>query len=104
MRRALFAVALAAAAFAQKPAFVEIPAGSFIMGCEPARPCAESLPLKRVTFDRPFRIAKTEVTVGQFRAFVKATGYRTDAEKAGDKPSTGNRPASGSATNSPSSS
>jgi formylglycine-generating enzyme required for sulfatase activity len=66
-------------------AFVEIPAGSFMMGCEPARPCAEALPLKRVTFDRPFKMAKTEVTVGEFRAFVKSTGYRTDAEKAGDK-------------------
>ena len=77
-------VALAAAAFAQKPAFVEIPAGSFVMGCDAALPCAENLPRKRVEFDRPFQMTKTEVTVNQFRAFVKATGYRTDAEKAGD--------------------
>lgn len=29
-------------------------------------------------------MAKTETTVAQFREFVKATGYVTDAEKAGD--------------------
>ncbi len=85
MRGALLAAALAAGAFAQKPAFVEIPAGSFMMGCPPGWPCAEGIPLKRVTFERPFLITRTEVTVGQFRAFVKATGYRTDAEKGGDK-------------------
>jgi formylglycine-generating enzyme required for sulfatase activity len=77
--------ALTAAAFAAEPAFVEIPTGSFVMGCEPQWPCAESLPRKLVTFDRSFRMARTEVTVGQFRAFVGATGYRTDAEQAGDK-------------------
>lgn len=80
----LLAVACGVMAFAQKPEFVEIPAGSFIMGCDPAWKCAQSLPKKRVDFDRPFLMSKTEVTVGQFRAFVKATGYRTDAEKAGE--------------------
>ena len=84
MPRTLLLAALAATAFAQKPAFVEIPAGSFIMGCDPALPCAESLPRKRVEFDRPFQMTKTEITVAEFRAFVKASGYRTDAEKAGD--------------------
>ena len=84
MMRALPVMVLVVAAFAQKPAFVEIPAGSFIMGCEPAWPCAESLPKKRVDFNRPFKMGKTEVTVSEFRAFVKSSGYRTDAEKAGD--------------------
>jgi len=32
---------------------------------------------------RPFEIAATEVTVGQFRAFVEATGYKTEAETNG---------------------
>ncbi len=54
---------LSGAAFAQTPAFVEIPPG-------PGQ-------------ERPFRMARTETTVEQFGAFVKATGYRTDAEKAG---------------------
>ena len=80
----LVIAALAATAFAQKPAFVEIPAGSFVMGCDAALPCAESLPRKRVEFDRPFQMMKTEVTVSDFRVFVKTTGYRTDAEKAGE--------------------
>jgi len=30
---------------------------------------------------RTFRMGRTEATVGQFRRFVEATGYRTDAEK-----------------------
>ena len=33
---------------------------------------------------KPFLMDQHEVTVGQFRAFVKATGYRTEAEKFGD--------------------
>jgi formylglycine-generating enzyme required for sulfatase activity len=84
MKRALLFVAVAAAALAQIPVFVEIPAGSFVMGCDAALPCAESLPRKRVEFGRSFHMMKTEVTVREFRAFVKGTGYRTDAEKAGD--------------------
>jgi formylglycine-generating enzyme required for sulfatase activity len=50
------------AAFAQQPKFVLIPAG-------PAE-------------QRQFWMARTETTVEQFAAFVRATGYRTDAEKA----------------------
>jgi formylglycine-generating enzyme required for sulfatase activity len=37
-----------------------------------------------VRLSRDFDIAATEVTVGQFRSFVSATGYKTDAEKAGN--------------------
>jgi formylglycine-generating enzyme required for sulfatase activity len=51
------------AAFAQAPGFVAIPTG----------PAQES----------PLWMAQTETTVEQFAAFVKATRYRTDAEKAG---------------------
>ena len=70
--------------YAQKPEFATIPAGSFVMGCEPVQACAKSLPKKLVTIERAFQISKYEVTVGQFRAFVRATSYRTDAEKSGD--------------------
>lgn len=66
------------------PLFVEIPAGSFVMGCDKRMPCAEGLPRRTVEFPKPFSMAKTETTVAQFREFVKATGYVTDAEKAGD--------------------
>uniref|UniRef100_Q02D19 Sulfatase-modifying factor enzyme-like domain-containing protein n=1 Tax=Solibacter usitatus (strain Ellin6076) TaxID=234267 RepID=Q02D19_SOLUE len=71
-------------ALAHPPVFVTIPAGSFIMGCEPSDPCAAGSPRHRVTFDHPFQMMKTEVTVRDFRAFVKATGYLTEAEKSGD--------------------
>ena len=40
-------------------------------------------PSHRVILSKSFDIAATEVTVGQFRKFVDATGYRTDAEKNG---------------------
>ena len=59
MIRALGLVcALCAAVFAQRPEFVSIPPGKFAM-------------------------AKTETTVAQFAAFVKAKAYRTTAEQAG---------------------
>jgi formylglycine-generating enzyme required for sulfatase activity len=63
MIRAWIALGLLAwAAFAQQPKFVPVPAG-------PAQA-------------HPFWMAQTETTVGQFAAFIRATGYRTDAEKA----------------------
>ena len=36
-----------------------------------------------VEIDRPFAISKNEITRGEFRRFVKATRYRTEAEKRG---------------------
>lgn len=36
-----------------------------------------------VRLTRDFHVAATEVTVGQFRQFVAATGYQTDAERTG---------------------
>ncbi len=73
-----------AIALAQRPEFIEIPPGSITMGCAPEQRCAEALSVQRIEFDRPIWMSKTEVTVSQFRAFVKATGFRTEAEKAGD--------------------
>ena len=48
----------------------------------PATFAAEQ-PRHQVTISRGFHLGITEVTRGQFRAFVAATGYRTDAEKDG---------------------
>lgn len=83
-RRAWMQLVVAIPALASGPEFARIPPGSFMMGCNPGFPCAESLPKKRVEFTAPFWMAKTEVTVKQFREFVKRTGYRTEAERAGD--------------------
>ncbi|NBB92701.1 MAG: SUMF1/EgtB/PvdO family nonheme iron enzyme [Gammaproteobacteria bacterium] len=67
------------------PQMVVVPAGSFMMGSpedEEDRMANEG-PQRRVTFDRGFAVALTEVTVGQFAEFVSDTGYRTDAEISG---------------------
>jgi serine/threonine protein kinase/formylglycine-generating enzyme required for sulfatase activity len=40
-------------------------------------------PELQARISQPYRLAATEATVGQFRAFVEATGYRTEAETSG---------------------
>jgi formylglycine-generating enzyme required for sulfatase activity len=67
------------------PDMVVIPAGNFMMGSpenESDRMSNEG-PQHRVTFSRGFALAQTEVSVGEFRLFVEATGYTTDAERSG---------------------
>lgn len=44
---------------------------------------ADEYPRHRVRITRPFLLGKFEVTVGQFRQFVEATGYKTEAETDG---------------------
>ncbi len=63
---------------------VRIPAGEFLMGSTDADSQAASneKPQHKVTLDE-YLIGKTEVTNAQFGAFVKATGYKTTAEKEG---------------------
>jgi CubicO group peptidase (beta-lactamase class C family)/formylglycine-generating enzyme required for sulfatase activity len=47
-------------------------------------PPGESLPGERhAQVTRPYYLAEHEVTVGQFRSFVEATGYRTEVEEGG---------------------
>ncbi len=62
---------------------------SFTMGCEEGRDDVEGgcvsdeKPAHQVTLTKPYKLAKTEVTVAQFRDFVKATDYKTTAEQKG---------------------
>ena len=57
---------------------VEIPSGEFIMGADDGPP--KERPSHRV-FLRRYFIGKYPVTVAQYRKFVEATGYKTDAER-----------------------
>ncbi len=68
-----------------KIVLVKVPAGSFEMGAGPEDADAneKELPRHKVTISSEFWIGESEVTVGQFRAFVDATGYTTFAEAEG---------------------
>ncbi len=75
-------VASGGAAGLAAPAMVQIPAGRFEQGSpsyEGDRTADEG-PVREVSI-RAFALGKYEVTRGEFRRFVEATGYRTDAEK-----------------------
>ena len=82
---------LAAGRIAQSPHsgsargdFIALPGGTFTMGTDDRDGFAEDGegPARAVTLG-PFRIAPTAVTNAQFRDFVRATHYATDAEQAG---------------------
>jgi formylglycine-generating enzyme required for sulfatase activity len=60
---------------------VRIPAGTFVMGSQTGD--RDETPVHEVRIGANFYLGRTEVTVRQFRAFVEATGYKTDAEQAG---------------------
>lgn len=71
--------------------FVRVPAGAFLMGSaeppellakaypqyDPARfsLLADEAPVHKVRITRPFYLGRHEVTVGQFRRFIQASGY-----------------------------
>lgn len=67
-----------------------IPPGQFLMGESPKATTAvipsdekrarQTYPLHSVRIGEPFYLGQTEVTVGQFRAFVEDTGYKTLVE------------------------
>jgi formylglycine-generating enzyme required for sulfatase activity len=60
---------------------VKVPAGEFTMGREKT-PNDDERPPHRVRI-AAFQLDETLVTVGQFEQFVKATGYRSTAERTG---------------------
>ncbi len=67
------------------PTMVVLPVGSFLMGSPPGAPGAEAnqRPQHRVTITRAIAMARTEITVAQFRSFIQGSGYRTDAGRKG---------------------
>jgi formylglycine-generating enzyme len=79
------AMATTAKACSQRPdtqaAPVKLPGGRFILGSD--KGYADEGPPVEVQVEA-FQIDRTEVTNSQFAAFVKATGYVTDAERSGE--------------------
>jgi len=61
------------------PEMVVVPAGSFTMGSPESEASRNSWegPQHEATFAKPFAVGKFEVTVDQFAAFVRDTGYRS---------------------------
>ncbi|TAN05564.1 MAG: formylglycine-generating enzyme family protein [Rhodanobacteraceae bacterium] len=68
----------------QAPAMVVIPRGSFLMGAPgPSRAASAEQPQHEVTFAKGFALARAEVTVAEFRAFVRSSGYVPDSDRLG---------------------
>lgn len=66
------------------PAMIDISGGSFQMGCvENNKDCGNNEKPVREVKIAPFQMGAYEVTVGQFKLFVDATGYETKAEQSG---------------------
>jgi len=69
----------------QAPAMVVVPRGSFLMG-EAQRGRSQTgaeQPQHEVTIAKGFAMARAEVTVSEFRAFVRASGYVPDSDRLG---------------------
>ncbi len=67
------------------PRLVVIPVGRFMMGSpesEAGRDANEG-PQREIVFERGFALARNEITVAEFRAFIEATQHVTDAERSG---------------------
>lgn len=75
----------ALAAGGRGPDMVAIAVGRFRMGSVDgdAGHDDDETPARMITFTHGFAMARSEISVGQFARFVKATNYRTDAERSG---------------------
>lgn len=63
---------------------VRIPAGKFLMGSPASEKERDSDEAQHeVTISKPFYMGATHVTVDQFAAFAKSSGYKTESERAG---------------------
>ncbi len=70
---------------ARGPRLLVVPHGGFRMGAgeDEADAGDAERPAHYVRFERGFAMSRTEVTVGEFRRFVQATGYRARAARRG---------------------
>lgn len=69
----------------QGPEMVVLPIGRFMMGRPEDRrdgPSSE-LPQHQVSIDRGIAMARSEISVAEFREFIEASGYQTEAERLG---------------------
>jgi formylglycine-generating enzyme required for sulfatase activity len=62
------------------PEMIWLPAGQFSMGDIQGEGDEDEKPVHQVSITR-FAMGRYEVTVGEFRQFIEATGYQTEAEK-----------------------
>jgi formylglycine-generating enzyme required for sulfatase activity len=61
--------------------WIDIPAGSFMMGSPSNEIDRHSYEIQHQVTLSAFKMSRYEVTVGQFKAFIEATGYVTDSDK-----------------------
>ena len=59
----------------QSPTMVVVPTGSFQMGASSSDDVTQ-IPQHAVTLTKGFALSRSEITVGQFREFVRASGYK----------------------------
>ena len=67
------------------PELIVIPSGRFMLGAagKDRKAPASEKPAHAVAFRRAFAMARTEITVDAFAAFIHDSGYRTQADRAG---------------------
>ena len=67
------------------PQMVVVPHGAFRMGAPPGEIDATDVerPARNLRFDRGVAMSRTEVTVGEFRRFIAASGHRARATRRG---------------------
>lgn len=63
------------------PRMIGVNGGRFRMGCVSGVACRDNEPVREVSV-APFALSVYEITRGEFRRFVKLTGYVTDGERA----------------------
>jgi formylglycine-generating enzyme required for sulfatase activity len=64
--------------------WVNIPAGTFTMGSPPSEVNRKADEIQHQVTLSAFKMSRYEISVAQFKDFIDATGYRTDADKGTD--------------------